>query len=360
MCDRTTAGSWPLLGFRLLSTNERHFTTTRIFSKGSIVKQMISIQYQILPISFLFSPRPFQSVILLSRLPFVNLFSEVLALIAPKYFAGGESVLHNACLDISNWPALQAGECIQLPLLGSIFQTYIPSLTSANLQQPYTSTPSAAINQIEDLKNLSPDSLTQSASEIKVPAVGSMSDECDNQCVKNDNICLSNEMERTSSSGDIIQSREDILDSYKQSKEMLLAQKLKSQINSPCDNKNSSKLTGANANDYENNDDADDADADLDDYFDGNFSDKLDDTANTQSDASTNNIERPLRLPHQQSMAKTPIVLSSVTEIDIFRSLYTVISYTHLLWELVLTAEPIVIMATSPSDCSHMVQSLMR
>lgn len=60
------------------------------------------------------------------------------------------------------------------------------------------------------------------------------------------------------------------------------------------------------------------------------------------------------------SMTKTPIVLPSVHEIDIFRSLYSVISYTHLLWELVVTAEPIVVMATSPSDCSHMVQSLMR
>lgn len=70
------------------------------------------------------------------------------------------------------------------------------------------------------------------------------------------------------------------------------------------------------------------------------------------------NVERPLKMA--SSMTKTPIVLSSVHEIDIFRSLYSVISYTHLLWELVVTAEPIVVMATSPSDCSHMVQSLMR
>lgn len=304
----------------------------------------------------------FQSVILLSRLPFINLFYEVLALIAPKYFAGGESVIQNACLDISNWPPLQAGECIQLPLLGTLFQTYIPSLTSANLQQPYSSTPSAAINQIEDLKNSSPESPTIDASnETKQPDTSSMSEDCEDVSVKNDNISQTSDT-RPSSGNDIVPSREDILDSYKQSKEMLLAQKLKTQPDSPPCDRNSSRMTGANnananANDNDN-ENGDDGDADLDDYFDGNYSDKLDESTNTQSEPGIN-MERPLRIA-QQSVAKTPIVLASVTEIDIFRSLYTVLSYTHLLWELALTAEPIVIMATSPSDCSHMVQSLMR
>lgn len=54
-----------------------------------------------------------------------------------------------------------------------------------------------------------------------------------------------------------------------------------------------------------------------------------------------------------------PKVLSSVDEIDIFRSLYCILSHIHMLWELVLTSEPIVVMAPSPTDCSQMVQSLM-
>lgn len=58
---------------------------------------------------------------------------------------------------------------------------------------------------------------------------------------------------------------------------------------------------------------------------------------------------RPLMPPH---------VLASLHEIDIFKSLYSVISHIHLLWELVLTAEPIVVMGASPTDCSLMVQSL--
>lgn len=57
--------------------------------------------------------------------------------------------------------------------------------------------------------------------------------------------------------------------------------------------------------------------------------------------------------------AMPPQVLSSVHEIDIFRSLLGVLSHIHLLWELVLTAEPIVVIGTSPTDCSYMVQSLM-
>lgn len=291
----------------------------------------------------------------------------MLALIAPKYFAGGESVLQSACLDISNWPSLQAGECIQLSLLGTLFQTYIPSLRSANLQQPYSSTPSAAINQIEDLKNLTPESPTTSLNEEnkQMRDTNSMSE--DDTSVKNDNISQTSDQTQPTSNNSIdsVQSREDILDSYKQSKEMLLAQQSKMHPQSPCD-KNSSKTIGANnANDNDNDvvigggGGGDDGDADLDDYLDGNFSDKFDNTANTQIESSIN-IERPLQLTQQQSVAKTPIVLASVTEIDIFRSLYTVLSYTHLLWELVLTAEPIVVMATSPSDCSHMVQSLVR
>lgn len=283
----------------------------------------------------------FQSVILLSRLPFVNLFYEVLALIAPKYFSGGENVLQNTCLDISNWPSLQAGECIQLPLLGKVFQTFIPSLTSSNLQQPYASAPVIAPNQMEDL-NITVTNM------VKVNDTHSMNEECNDPGVnKTDD--QNQSIDNRASNSEVVLSREHILDNYKQSKE-LLAQKIKIQSESPCDS-NSSKSNGANnANDYEN-ENGDEADVDLDEYFDDHSNDdKLDEPTNTQI-----NIERPLRT--QQT---TPIVLSSVTEIDIFRSLYTVLSYTHLLWELVLTAEPIVVMATSPSDCSHMVQSLMR
>lgn len=66
-------------------------------------------------------------------------------------------------------------------------------------------------------------------------------------------------------------------------------------------------------------------------------------------------------LPTPASFVESPPqVLSSISEIDLFTSFYSVLSHIHLLWELVLTAEPIVVMGDSPTSCSHMVQSLMR
>lgn len=50
----------------------------------------------------------------------------------------------------------------------------------------------------------------------------------------------------------------------------------------------------------------------------------------------------------------------AVQDVDIYRSLGGMLTHVHLLWELVLTGEPIVVMAGSPTDCAHMVQSLMR
>lgn len=57
--------------------------------------------------------------------------------------------------------------------------------------------------------------------------------------------------------------------------------------------------------------------------------------------------------------ASTPTILPSVHEVNMFRCFSPVISHIHLLWELVLTAEPIVVMAASPTMCSEMVQALV-
>ncbi|XP_059488518.1 protein DENND6A isoform X2 [Neocloeon triangulifer] len=57
--------------------------------------------------------------------------------------------------------------------------------------------------------------------------------------------------------------------------------------------------------------------------------------------------------------APSPTVLPSVHEINLFRNFCPVLSHVHLLWELVLTAEPIIVMAPSPTVCSEMVYSLV-
>lgn len=144
-----------------------------------------------------------KSIVLLTRLPFINLFYELCAVIAPAYFESDETILNHVCHEISSWPALQTREPLTLKLLQQTFQITIPAWNS-KLQL---------------------------------------------------------------SVGD-----------------------------SPQDP--------------------------------------------TAPDLPTK-------------------ILTSVFEIDIFNSLYCVLSHIHLLWELVLTGEPIVVIGTSPTDCSHMVQSLL-
>lgn len=56
--------------------------------------------------------------------------------------------------------------------------------------------------------------------------------------------------------------------------------------------------------------------------------------------------------------ALIPISITSPNEIDIFGPLHTIIHHIQLMWELVLIAEPLVIIATSPTDSSHTVQAL--
>lgn len=86
-------------------------------------------------------PNP-QSIVLLTRLPFVQLFTEICAVIAPLYFDeacagpdddspnGGLAVLDEACAQIGAWPALQAGRPLTLPLLGTVWCTEIAARSS--------------------------------------------------------------------------------------------------------------------------------------------------------------------------------------------------------------------------------------
>lgn len=53
-------------------------------------------------------------------------------------------------------------------------------------------------------------------------------------------------------------------------------------------------------------------------------------------------------------------VLTQVEELNLFELFKPVLSHIHLLWELVITSEPIVVMASSPTNCSSMVLALTR
>jgi len=58
---------------------------------------------------------------------------------------------------------------------------------------------------------------------------------------------------------------------------------------------------------------------------------------------------------------KLPVILiPSIYQPDLFQSLRPVLSHLHLFWELVLTAEPIVVMAPLPDMCANTVHALQR
>ena len=67
-----------------------------------------------------------KSVVLLSQLPFVSLFSYILNLIAVEYFSTGNELLETACHNIDQWPLLVPGELISLPILGHLIEVCFP------------------------------------------------------------------------------------------------------------------------------------------------------------------------------------------------------------------------------------------
>lgn len=82
--------------------------------------------------------------------------------------------------------------------------------------------------------------------------------------------------------------------------------------------------------------------------------------SSASADDDVNNANEPVVAAASIPPLVQPQLLGSVQDVDLFRSLGCVLSHVHLLWELVLIAEPIVVMASSPTDCSAMVQALTR
>lgn len=171
-----------------------------------------------------------KSFIILTRLPFFNLFYEILSQLAPMFFLHDLSVIKSACNQISNWPKLQAGEHLRLQLFETVYQIVIPLANSKSI------------------------------------------------------------VSNSSSSSN--------------NKSSILSTQTADNVNCNIENKQQ-----------------------------------------TQSC----NIYNILHMKN----------IISVNELDVFRSLACVISNVYTIWELVLTAEPIVVVGSSPADTSHMVQSLV-
>ncbi|XP_070559229.1 protein DENND6A-like isoform X2 [Ptychodera flava] len=68
-----------------------------------------------------------KSVVLITKLPYINLFTQLIEIIAPEYFENGEPCLEAACHDIDQWAAPHPGEMLHLPTMGVVLQVRIPS-----------------------------------------------------------------------------------------------------------------------------------------------------------------------------------------------------------------------------------------
>ncbi|XP_002168763.2 protein DENND6A [Hydra vulgaris] len=63
-----------------------------------------------------------KSVVLLTRLPYIELFLKLTKLIATAYFDTGDVAMETVCNQISNWPTQSLGKVIQLPVLGDVIE----------------------------------------------------------------------------------------------------------------------------------------------------------------------------------------------------------------------------------------------
>uniref|UniRef100_A0A8C9VQN8 DENN/MADD domain containing 6B n=1 Tax=Scleropages formosus TaxID=113540 RepID=A0A8C9VQN8_SCLFO len=68
-----------------------------------------------------------KSLVLVSRLPYVNLFHSLLQLIAPEYFEKLEPCLEAVCNEIDQWPSPVPGMTLNLPVMGVVMQVRIPT-----------------------------------------------------------------------------------------------------------------------------------------------------------------------------------------------------------------------------------------
>ncbi|XP_052780555.1 protein DENND6A-like isoform X2 [Mya arenaria] len=68
-----------------------------------------------------------KSVVLISRLPFVALFSQLVSIVAPEYFDNGEPSLEAACHDIDQWAPPVSGDTMNLPIFGTVLQPVLPA-----------------------------------------------------------------------------------------------------------------------------------------------------------------------------------------------------------------------------------------
>ncbi|XP_077308145.1 protein DENND6A [Lithobates pipiens] len=68
-----------------------------------------------------------KSLVLISKLPYINFFNTVVKQIAPEYFERSDPCLEAACSDIDRWPPPVPGKTLHLPIMGLVIKVRIPT-----------------------------------------------------------------------------------------------------------------------------------------------------------------------------------------------------------------------------------------
>ncbi|KAL3851741.1 hypothetical protein ACJMK2_015454 [Sinanodonta woodiana] len=101
-----------------------------------------------------------KSVLLVSKLPFISLFSQLVSIIAPEYFENGEPSLEAACHDIDQWPPPIPGESLSLPIFGEVIQVRIPTRSDKLVGQP--------VSKVEDQATVPAQHIVPSLFEVDI------------------------------------------------------------------------------------------------------------------------------------------------------------------------------------------------
>ncbi|XP_073420001.1 protein DENND6A isoform X1 [Dendrobates tinctorius] len=68
-----------------------------------------------------------KSLVLISKLPYINFFHTVVKQIAPEYFERSDPCLEAACSEIDRWPPPLPGTTLHLPIMGLVIKVRLPT-----------------------------------------------------------------------------------------------------------------------------------------------------------------------------------------------------------------------------------------
>lgn len=77
-----------------------------------------------------------KSLVVLSHLPFVDLYLYLAKIIAPEYFENGEVALETVCYQIDRWPCPYPGQLLHLPVMGEVLEVKVPTNLSKFKMKP--------------------------------------------------------------------------------------------------------------------------------------------------------------------------------------------------------------------------------